>query len=81
MAGVDRIFALLLTLSAVALAVGGDPPTLFTHHATAPRTGQAVAGLQNQFFFIQRLIRWTSSTNITNTHFPYNHNNSLVFTS
>jgi phosphatidylserine/phosphatidylglycerophosphate/cardiolipin synthase-like enzyme len=37
--------------------------------------------MHNKFFVIDGLIVWTGSTNITNTGFTYNHNNSLVFTS
>jgi phosphatidylserine/phosphatidylglycerophosphate/cardiolipin synthase-like enzyme len=152
-------FALLMGLSAIVLAVGGDPQTLFTDNVTATGTTIAVtemeqqllnrlnaatnsidaaiysldrvsirnaliaahnrgvtvrvvadddayndadynphfAALQvagipvildnrsslmhNKFFVIDGLIVWTGSTNITNTGFTYNHNNSLVFTS
>jgi phosphatidylserine/phosphatidylglycerophosphate/cardiolipin synthase-like enzyme len=37
--------------------------------------------MHNKFFVIDGLIVWTGSTNMTNTGFTYNHNNSLVFTS
>jgi len=37
--------------------------------------------MHNKFFIIDGLIVWSGSTNITDTGFTYNHNNSLVFTS
>jgi phosphatidylserine/phosphatidylglycerophosphate/cardiolipin synthase-like enzyme len=150
-------FALLIGLSAVALALGGDPETLFTDNITATGTTLAVtemeqellnrlnnattsidaaiygldrasivnalvaahnrgvtvrivadddaytdynsscAALQtagipiildnrsslmhNKFFVIDGQIVWTGSTDVTDTGFTYNHNNSLVFTS
>jgi phosphatidylserine/phosphatidylglycerophosphate/cardiolipin synthase-like enzyme len=37
--------------------------------------------MHNKFFVIDGLIVWTGSTNMANTGFTYNHNNSLVFTS
>jgi phosphatidylserine/phosphatidylglycerophosphate/cardiolipin synthase-like enzyme len=37
--------------------------------------------MRNKFFVIDGLIVWSGSTNMTNTGFTYNHNNSLVFTS
>jgi hypothetical protein len=37
--------------------------------------------MHNKFFIIDSQVVWSGSTNITNTGFSYNHNNSLVFTS
>jgi phosphatidylserine/phosphatidylglycerophosphate/cardiolipin synthase-like enzyme len=152
-------FALLMGLSAIVLAVGGDPQTLFTDNITATGTSLAVTGMEqqllnrlnaastsidaaiysldrasirdaliaaqgrevavrvvadddaynqagykpyfqaleaagipvildnrsslmrNKFFVIDGLLVWSGSTNMTNTGFTYNHNNSLVFTS
>ncbi len=152
-------FALLMGLSGVVLAVGGDPQTLFTDNITATGTSLAITGMEqqllnrlnaastsidaaiysldrvsirdaliaaqgrggtvrvvvdddaynqagyklhfqaleaagipvildnrpslmrNKFFVIDGLIVWSGSTNMTNTGFTYNHNNSLVFTS
>ena len=37
--------------------------------------------MHNKFFVIDGLIVWSGSTNMTDTGFTYNHNNSLVFTS
>jgi len=37
--------------------------------------------MHNKFFVIDGLTVWTGSTNMTDTGFTYNHNNSLVFTS
>jgi phosphatidylserine/phosphatidylglycerophosphate/cardiolipin synthase-like enzyme len=147
----------LLTLSTVALALGGDPQTLFTDNITATGTTLAVTEMEqelldrlngattsidaaiygldrasvvnaliaahnrgvtvrivadddayadyntsyaalstagipiildnrsslmhNKFFVIDGQIVWTGSTNVTDTGFTYNHNNSLVFTS
>jgi phosphatidylserine/phosphatidylglycerophosphate/cardiolipin synthase-like enzyme len=37
--------------------------------------------MHNKFFVIDGQIVWSGSTNMTDTGFTYNHNNSLVFTS
>jgi phosphatidylserine/phosphatidylglycerophosphate/cardiolipin synthase-like enzyme len=37
--------------------------------------------MHNKFFVIDDFVVWSGSTNITDTGFTYNHNNSLVFTS
>ena len=37
--------------------------------------------MHNKYFVIDGLIVWTGSTNMTDTGFTFNHNNSLVFTS
>ncbi len=151
--------ALLMGLSTVVLAVGGDPQTLFTDNITATGTSTAITDMEqqllnrlngastsidaaiysldrasirdaliaaqgrgvavrvvadddtyndadykphfqaleaagipvildnrsslmhNKFLVIDSLVVWSGSTNMTNTGFTYNHNNSLVFTS
>lgn len=37
--------------------------------------------MHNKFFIIDGQVVWTGSTNITDTGFTYNHNNTMVFTS
>lgn len=37
--------------------------------------------MHNKFFVVDGEVVWTGSTNITNTGFTYNHNNSVVMTS
>jgi phosphatidylserine/phosphatidylglycerophosphate/cardiolipin synthase-like enzyme len=37
--------------------------------------------MHNKFFIIDDFVVWSGSTNMTDTGFTYNHNNSLVFTS